>query len=330
MTLQQVLQDAHTNLKAQFSKDAQKDEETAKRLEKFLDWVVYGKEDNPPSDIIDKELTEKIARALHEDMSFRRLFTANTKIGKKGEKAFASAILKILNQMDLSKVNATASRLKQVIIGEHSATIMAQEMCEEDAKNLEALLNSKKSIRNFSYWDARQGKIDIDMSSVVIQGELTPLAKELLQLTASVKNYKDLNIKLENVDRKKAYLAVMSEIYPHKKDLDELEALWVHYQENHIGNDTEVETHIQHLINLYSLTGYGQTYIKKLKNKNVLERKYAKFLMVNDRGQGKIYIRSTDAIIKNEIFGEGTSHFSGHVSNKDNNKYKAYYNVPRT
>ena len=116
----------------------------------------------------------------------------------------------------------------------------------------------------------------------------------------------------------------MSEAYP-EKDNSELNDLWVQYQVKRVGNNANIEMHIQHLINLYALTGYGQSYINKAKSQ--LERKYAKFLMVNNRAEGSIKIRSTKAIVKDEILGNGISGFGGHWSTKNSNKYKAYYKI---
>ena len=323
ITLQDSLRDAHFAIEAEFN-DSANDIALAQKLEDFLNFVIYKK--IPPSNEFDAILTQEIAEEIRKDTRLIHLFKSNEGVGKKGEEAFAKAIIKMVNLIQPNIITNTVTKsIEQAVIGNMSATVMAQTIGEEYTKELQKQLEKNKSIREYTSWSARQGKIDIDTSKIEITGNPTGLAKQLLNLTISVKNYSSFKVHLENVDRKKAYLAVMSEVYPDKTkiDLSNLENMWIQYQVRHINNDKHVEEHIQHLINLYALTGYGQVYINKTSAQ--LERKYAKFLMVNNRAEQNIRIRSTKEIVKNEILGSQSSGFIGRTTSK--NKYSASYRV---
>lgn len=317
------LKNIHSRLELAFQ-DSQEDVELAKQLEDFLNYVVYNK--IPPVNTFDDFLTQEIADQLKENASLMRLFKTKSskRAGKKGEKAFAQAILEIVNLMQPNLItNKTETNLKKVIVGEESATVFAQNLSSDMAEELKKLLKSKKSVRKYSSWDARAGKIDVDMSGVTCIGEPNELAKKLIAATASVKNYSSFNIGLEKVDRQKAYMAVISEIYP-EMTKETLESSWEYYNFEHLYENPEIENHLQHLINLYALTGYGQAYIDRAKN--TIVRKYAKFLMVNNRSKGEIKIQSTKSIIYNELIKNTTNNnFTSHLNKK--NKYSTYYNL---
>lgn len=322
MSLTAHLQQAHNHLLSEFG-DYEKDSALAQQLEDFLNYVVYDK--IPPSNSFDEILTKDIADQLKQNTSLVNLFKQGSSktVGKKGEKAFAQAILEIVKLIQPDILQHTMqTNLKKAIIGQMSATVLAQTITDEEANQLEQQLNSKKSIRKYSLWAARSGKIDVDTSYVEITGEPTPLAKQLLNITASVKNYSSFKIHLENVNRKKAYLAIVSEAYPNYNK-NELEGLWQKYQVDHIGNDAAVEEHLQHLINLYALTGYGQAYINKAKG--AIERKYARFLMMNNRSANEIRIQSTKKIVLDELM-NGSSGFGSRFS-QSKQKYEVTYHV---
>lgn len=323
MSLTQHLSTAHSRLLLEFG-DFKDDAALAQQLEDFLNYVIYNKMSS--SNPFDEILTQEIADQLKQNTSLINLFKQGSSktVGKKGEKAFAQAILEIVNLIQPEILQHTMqTNLKKAIIGQMSATVLAQTITDKEAKELEQQLNSKKSIRKYSSWNARSGKIDVDTSYVEIIGEPSPLAEQLLNITASVKNYSSFKVHLENVDRKKAYLAIVSEAYP-DYNKEELEGLWQKYQIDHIGNDAVVEQHLQHLINLYALTGYGQAYINKAKG--VIERKYARFLMMNNRSSQEIKIQSTKKIVLDELMGNGASGFGSRFS-QSKQKYDITYTV---
>lgn len=322
MSLMANLLAAHAAIESTFS-DSSADEALASKLEDFLNFVVYKK--MPPSNEFDSILTKEIAEELRKDTRLLHLFKSGEGVGVKGENAFAKAILKTVDLIQpglLAKSNMTEN-LKQVVMGNVSATVFAQQLSQEEADGLQKQLDAHKSVRKYSLWDARQGKIDVDTSLVEIKGQPTPLAEQLLNITASIKNYSSFRVHLENVDRKKAYLAIMSEAYPEKQGKD-LQALYTQYQVRQIGNDPVVESHIQHLINLYALTGYGQTYINKAQG--VIERKFARFLMVNNRAEGSIKIRSTKALVKESILAGGAGGFASRYS-QSKQRYDVHFNI---
>lgn len=320
ISLASRLQTAHKHLEDVLLQSSVEDAALAEKLEKFLNFVVYKK--MPPSNTFDTVLTRAMAEELQKDTRLIHLFTMGGKgVGKRGEKAFAEIILQIANLIDPKALKYSVSTsIKKAIIGNVSATVAAQEISQKHAQQLSQKLKGKQSIREFTSWNAKQGKIDVDTSQVEIVGAPTGLAKQLLNMTASVKNYTSFRIHLENVDRNKAYLAIMSETYP-KLTKESLESL--QFQFKNMENGEIVEEHLTHLIKLYALTGYGQAYINR--TKEILERKYARFLMVNNRAAQEIKIRSTLAIARDEIFGTGASGFITRKTSKG--KYETVYNI---
>ena len=316
------LRDIHQKLQKKFTA-SQQEIKLAKRLEKFLNYVIYDKMPEKGSPF-DRILTKQIADELKKDSHLRNLFqiSTNAEAGQRGEQAFATAITQIVNSLvaPKQKVNVEDA-IKEMIIGNQSATIIARNISDDHIVDLKKQLEAGKSIREYSSWNANFGKIDVDTSLLNIEGNLTPLARQLLNMTLSVKNYTDFQIHLEKVNRKKAYLAIISEIYP-KASKQQLEKKYEKYQIKKIGTNLEVEEHLQHLINLYALTGYGQVYIDKAHQE--LIRKYAKFLAINNRETHTIIIRSTAEIAQQEIFADnGKSGFASRLTSK--NKYAVSY-----
>lgn len=296
MSLISNLNRAHKSLNDAFKTSAQ-DAKLAQRLEKFLNYVVYNKgiiDNGSPDSFFTKELADKIRNQPEIVQLFGKAG------GLEGEQAFATMMLAIIQQ-SVPSVDIK-NMVDKVIIGDQMATVASQAMLQNASNEIQANLAKGKSIREYTAWNARQGKIDVDMSEIHIEGDFKPEVYELLKITASVKNYTDFNIHLERVNVEKAYMAIMSEAYPKKKSAKELQQMYQDYYEAKTkAADAEVSTHISHLVNAYALTGYGQAYYSK-GDAAAIEKKYAKFLMVNNRAAQQIAIRSTGDIIKNEIF----------------------------
>ena len=274
------------------------EEEVARQLELFLNYVVYGQNQSFPSNL-NELLSKEVAEEIRKDPLIMNLFkgkiiNSNQK-GKIGEEAFSRMILKILQPkiQQLSSDKDFQDAIQQVMIGNMSTTIINKKIANKFSQEIQQSLEKGKTIRRYTEYGARAGKIDIDFSRLDISAQLTPFAQQLLKITATVKNYSDFSIHLENVNIRKAYLAIMTELYPNMKQ----ETINNFFKYNH---GEQEEQHLSHLMNLYALTGYGQVYIDKMRH--TLERKYAKYLMYNNNAAQKIIVRTTNSIIQNSIF----------------------------
>jgi hypothetical protein len=103
------------------------------------------------------------------------------------------------------------------------------------------------------------------MAELKATGTFNEAASKLLDLTASVKNSNDFLIKLETLNRKKAYFAIMKGIAGNNLtgsgmeiSDDEIEELYKFYFVNAPSKQDEfVASHINHMSQIYALTGYG-------------------------------------------------------------------------
>lgn len=294
------------------------EEEVARQLELFLNYVVYGQNQSFPSDLnelLNKEVAEEIRKDPLIMILFNKGQTNSNQKGKIGEEAFSRMILKILQPQiqQLSSDKNFQDAIQQVIIGNMPATIINKKIANKFSQEIQQSLEKGKSIRRYTEYAARAGKIDIDFSRLDVSAKLTPFAQQLLKITATVKNYSDFSIHLENVNTRKAYLAIMTELYPNMKQ----KTINNFFKYNH---GEQEEQHLSHLMNLYALTGYGQVYIDKMRH--TLERKYAKYLMYNNSAAQKIIIRTTNSIIQNSIFNKKTN--SNAFSSRLKSNKKAY------
>ena len=138
------------------------------------------------------------------------------------------------------------------------------------------------------------------MTQIELTESLNSYAKKLMEITATVKNYTDVTIDLEDLNREKALQAILSETYPRmsKESLDS----YTNVLSMTLNND--LEQHILHLSYIYALTGYGQVYIDHINME--VERKYAKYLMYNNRAERKIVIKSTKDILNQLVFSQSS------------------------
>lgn len=338
------LDDHHKKLQAQF-KSNNSDKKLAKDLETFLNYVVYEKDlpnkRNTLSGLMDQALIDDIRKDPRIIALFKGQIKGVSK-GVAGEQAFAAALLKIIQHKasaaspeGMKKIEEQCAKAIQdaynnqgVIIGGQMATIINEVVHEENKEEIQAeLIKEKKgSIRKYTEWDAKMGKIDIDMTQIELEGNQSPLVKKLLKITASVKNYKDFRIKLESVNRKKAYLAIMNTLYPNKTSA-EINSLFSDYYETKTKHSVfDVDSHLGHMMSLYALTGYGQTYITA----NALEKKYATFLMYNNTQKEVIKIYATHSLIQDSLFNDSKSKdFAGEWSKSKPNIARIYLNLTK-
>ena len=176
----------------------------ARSLQDFLNWVVYRK--GLPKDFNSLEglLTESLAEELRKDFRIMNLaketFNSN-QAGEVGEQGFAQAIVKIVNSVSNQLPSKISEDLREVIIGNRSATILSQKIQNEYAQQIG---DKKTSANKYTQFSARQGKIDIDMTQIELTESLNSYAKKLMEITATVKNYTDVTIDLEDLNREKA------------------------------------------------------------------------------------------------------------------------------
>lgn len=295
--------------------EVDKDIKTAQYLEEFFNLVVYNKtlsEENP----IIKELNDEWLNTLRSSNKIKALAeiqTTNTKKGSVGEEGFAELLYQLIDKCTKGAIE-NSFESKAFIIGNKSATLMEGKQIEainktfqnKVSKELEQIFK-KKSLRQYTMWDAKAGKIDLSThiasSKITIENQDTPFLEELLNISASVKNYSDFSIHLENVNRKKAYLAIASKLYPDKTE-PRLHFEYETYFSLSKGNEA-INTHMSHLINLYALTGYGQVYIDKQAKEEIISQ-FANYLFYNNPSKQKIYVFSTKQIV-NQLFNNKNS-----------------------
>lgn len=317
------LNQAHSHLESVFNANINKDIKLARELEQLLNYIIYDKDTSLSSNSLWKALNNTARQNLKNNNNLKHLFSLQG--GLAGEEAFASAIAEIIQGIEPKLNQQITNNIKDFIIGDQQATIVSQRIAKNAAQELKRQIDKDLkniSIKEYSSWKARMGKIDVDFSSIEIEGKIHSKAKQLLNITASIKNYSSFRVSLEKVNKKKAYLAIMSEAKP-KLEKKGLEDLWKIYQIERKNNDPIVETHIQHLINVYALTGYGQTYINKAKQE--LERKFARFLMLNNIPAQEIKIQSTKKIVVDTILRGDSAGFASRITSS--NKYHITYTM---
>lgn len=306
-SLDTKLDDFHKKMQRQFKAKAE-DSQLAKDLEDFLNYVVYnreivGEKSNDLQALMNNELIE----SFRNDPIIIKLFQGKVRgvrKGEAGERAFALSLLKIIQHNISSEKTKEVIALEMekaikdegVIIGKQLATVIS----ERNSKAVLKEIQSKKSISKYTDFKPRQGKVDIDMGQANIDIDISPtsLAAKLLNITATVKNYSSFSIHLEYVNSRKAYMAIVSEL-DKKYSSKAIDRMYKQYYETQeLVSDHIVGTHLNHFMNIYALSGYGQVYITETD----LERKYAKFLMYNNTKEQVIKILSTNQIIRESIF----------------------------
>lgn len=290
--LSRKLNGLHKRLASKFKVDGE-EVAIAQSLEDFLNFVVYGKGLPKNFNSLEGLLTMELAEQLKTDPRLTALFKTTYKKGLSGEQAFAYAIKRIVESKAPSILEKISDDLHEVVIGGKTATIVSQKVQNELEREL-ITKGEKANTRLYTQFDARAGKIDVDMTQVNFSAELTGYAQRLMQITASVKNYSDIVVHLENLNREKALQSIMSETYPSMSPAS-LEG----YAQA-LSNNINFEEHILHLSYVYSLTGYGQVYIDKVEES--IERKFAKYLMYNNNKEQFISIKSTKEILSKLIF----------------------------
>jgi hypothetical protein len=171
------------------------------------------------------------------------------------------------------------------------------------------------------------------MARLSLDIQTNSFAQRLAKITMTIKNYSSNMIHLEKVSVLKAYqayhLAVTRarDIKKINKNYDKIIAKIIKARQ-----DKEKDfAHIGHFVNMYALTGMGQTYIdtthiEQTMNASMVQARLgARFLMVNQRSSKRIYVIPTASIAQfafqeDSVFYYGKQGASSKLVMNSNNK----------
>lgn len=305
LDLNKQLDVIHTKLKNQFK--VKEDAQLAKELELFFNYVVYQQDsdfNNSAFKILKGVLKEELLQQLRMNKSLISLFknTDKKNMGERGEEAFATLLEEILlaniNELEDVAAKEMAKKLKNphsIITGDTLTTVtIPEKMIKIVEKSQQKLIADDEYMR----FALRKGKTDIDTSSLSFNGAWSEQASKLIGLTASVKNYNDFEVKLENVNRKKAYLAIVPQLK--RVSISTASQLYENYFiKKTMPLDEMVMSHLEHVFQIYALTGYGQSIINNAGE--IVMQNYSRFLFYNNPTAKTIIVKSTKQIIQDEI-----------------------------
>lgn len=226
-----------------------------------------------------------------------------------------------------AKIKKINIDIGEIIVGQESVkTLSMQNIPKELEKKViditeKALNNQVKSLKSRNNFKknitARAGKIDIDTSSIKIEGnaedEVSKILKAFSGGTFSVKNYSSKNksslsgiyIGLGNSNMYKGVTGALSEIFPNTDVQNHIYYRGMQILSGNIKASTQekrneieeiVNKHFIHLRLIYEMRGSG------LINTETGKNRIADFIIWNDPTSEKIAVRSTTEILMNEIF----------------------------
>lgn len=325
----------HKELLTEFEQGMEEDIQIAQELEQFLNYAIYNTGAWAETDVqtLSGLLTQELLENITNDQSLKNLFTTkgkNSRLrGKRGERAFAEVIMRILRQ-EIPQLEKSAASLasqllssnQHIIVGKQSTTIQLTDSVIQAIQKYEQA--SIKPIQDQLYYRTRytSGKNDIDTSILEIVKGWSPQAQKLIGLTASVKNYNDFRVHLENLNAQKAYLAIVTQL----KNIteNEAQALYIkYYLSKEIPADLTVTGHLQHLSMIYALTGFGQYAFDTISAQLILQ-KYSRFLMYNNASASKIIIKSTKDIVA-QLIGNSSNKSSLSIRESKGLQQVSYY-----
>ena len=302
--LSDALNQLHGQILAQNS--VTQDVKLAERMENFYNRIIYNKALIPAADddnlgrILDSIMTEELAQEIQR--------TINTQTWGKGLNTSESLpkwqILEkkvgIIAQKVVNKAFGTKAQLKTITTGTNMSYVDLSKIPEEFKEDF---FNHISQVQdgNITRTQARQGKNDVYVYAN-LKDNVSQELQLLQSLSFSVKNYSG-TIKLEAVNPLKGYLAIMQHYKTYlPKGFDLYNAYRKYYITNESEADETVTAHLNHILNIYALTGLGNF------NLNTGEPdKAVRFLLVNTGSNIRIY--STAAIIKDLLNEKGPSSF---------------------
>lgn len=274
------------------------DKAVADRLENFYNRVIYNRNMTAASDeigtVLDQYLTEQLAEKIRKSMGIQGTpkFTWQT----------LESTLGTISQKMINNVFSTKGRLSSAQVGTGQTYVPVLQNIPEQYK--EAFLQELSVVRDGENTRtyARMGKND-----VLITAELRPEMAQELQvlenLSLSIKNYSG-TIKLEAVNPLKGYLAIMQNYQDILGDIDLVEAYMKYYKGGGGEADPEVTQHLNHMLNVYALTGLGSIDLTTGKQVGA-----TRFLVVNTGRNIRVY--STAEMIQDLLEGEGKTFLFG-------------------
>lgn len=182
-------------------------------------------------------------------------------------------------------------------------------MGKETATTIKRGIKNLKDSTIETQWARRFGKIDVSgerLLSLNENYEIKPeLLNKLLALSASVKTYKDFTLHLERVNHYKALDGIINFLYA-KQDAKSPNSQITYFKlrqkiRNKQGN---INTHLNHIVQIYALTGIGQTYYIKNENSISIDdaiKTFARFLIYISPDGQKVRVFSTAQLIKENI-----------------------------
>lgn len=266
------------------------DRAVADRLENFYNKVIYNKEMISSNDsigiVLDKYLTEDLAITIQKALKI----PLNPKFTWQSlEKTIGDISQKAINNIfqKRSKLSMAQSGTGQTFVP--ILDQIPEEYKDEILKELSIVQDGENS-RTY----ARMGKND-----VFITAELKPHMEEelalLSNLSLSIKNYSG-TIKLEAVNPLKAYLAIMQNYRNELGNINLFEAYMKYYKTGELKTDPNVTLHLNHIMNIYGLTGMGNIDLHTGKQVGA-----TRFLVVNTGRNIRVY--STAEMIQDLIQG---------------------------
>lgn len=307
----------HSKLDANFIRAVQ-DEKDAKDLQEFFNYIVYDeafeeKGKNPFQKLVTSTLKEELQNSqyvknLHINYKEGVRGHSINDLGRYGEEGFSflitSAISILENNGKLEKdLNDSLSnmlkgkKIEDSIIGDMQATMLSKTVLKSISNEAVKQGNKKafqSLFKKYGVFALRQGKIDINMSQLDLTVNSNSYAKRLAKLTSSVKNYNKNLVSLENVSVLKAMQGFFYAM-TRQRDVKKINDSYTNILKPKL-SDENILPHIEHIVNLYALTGMGQVYINKVTKQMIESKLGAKFFMVNQRASKKIYVIPTSSL----------------------------------
>lgn len=302
----------HNTLQSNFKRNAN-EEEDAKQLQEFFEYIIYDKDRSNGNNPFLKLLSASIREELQKNTYVQNMKINNTSSelkGKYGEEGFAylinSAIALLVNsdrcEQELQQVFNQLDKqdITKVVMGDMQASMLSKTVLKQIVQESVKLGQEQAPkaylslFGKYGTFALRQGKIDVDMGRLELDTKSNSLAKRLSKITATIKNYNANVVHLETVSILKAlqgYYYAVTRV----RDVKKINKSYENYLLQHVSDENGLQ-HIQHIVNIYALTGMGQVYIDRAKHTMVESKLGAKFLMVNQRKAKKVYIIPTSSV----------------------------------
>lgn len=286
------------------------DKSVADRLENFYNRIIYNRTMTAATDkiglLLDQYLTDKLATRIQISMGLHGIAQP-----KFTWQSFETTIGTISQKM-INNIFQTRSQLQSAQAGTGQTyvpilTNIPEELKEEFLRQL-SIVEDGPNTRTH----ARMGKNDV-LITATLKPDMEEGLRVLETLSLSIKNYSG-TIKLEAVNPLKGYLAIMQHFQQYVKDIDLVSAYMKYYGAKTVPADDEVTLHLNHLLNVYALTGLGT--FDLMTGKSVAA---TRFLVVNTGRNVRVY--STAEMIQDMFEGQGQTFLFGSKKTRRSGKH---------